>query len=143
MSYHEMLKYQAERNWASNVHELRGKYNLPLNDENICNLTYAIWKKMVHDRVKYVAFSSLTEMCSANKRLAFYHMINSLKHHTLQVLSQKLLAWCSEQELVSMISKKILRKSMTVNYPFPFVDNLLSSLSTYSSATQGFFVKSP
>ena len=25
MSYHEMLKYQAERNWANNVHELRGK----------------------------------------------------------------------------------------------------------------------
>ena len=68
MSYHEMLKYQAERNWANNVHELRGKYNLPLNDENVCNLTYAMWKKMVHDRVKYVAFSSLTEMCSANKK---------------------------------------------------------------------------
>ena len=49
-----MLKYQAERNWANNVHELRGKYNLPLNDENVCNLTYAMWKKMVHDRVKYV-----------------------------------------------------------------------------------------
>ena len=30
MSCHEMLKYQAERNWANNVHELRGKYNLPL-----------------------------------------------------------------------------------------------------------------
>ena len=25
-------------------------------------------KKMVHDRVKYVAFSSQTEMCSANKK---------------------------------------------------------------------------
>ena len=66
-----MLKCQAERNWDNNVHELRGKYNLPLNDENVCNLT----KNMVHDRVKYVAFSSLTEQ---TKRLAFYHMINSL-----------------------------------------------------------------
>ena len=45
MSYHEMLRYQAERNWANNVHELRGKCNLPLNDENVCNLTYAMWKK--------------------------------------------------------------------------------------------------
>ena len=68
MSYHEMLNYQAERNWANNVHELRGKYNLPLNDENVCNMTYAMWKKMVHDQVKYVASSSLTEMCSANKK---------------------------------------------------------------------------
>ena len=45
MSYREMLKYQAEKNWANNAHELRGKYNLPLNDENVCNLTYSIWKK--------------------------------------------------------------------------------------------------
>ena len=41
----KMLKYQAERNWANNVHELCSKYNLPLNDENVCNLTYAMWKK--------------------------------------------------------------------------------------------------
>ena len=99
-------------------------------------------EKMVHDRVKYVAFSSL-RCAHQTKRLAFYHMINSLEHHTLQVLSQKLLAWRSEQELVSMISKKILKRSMMVNYPVPFVDNLLSSLSTYSSATQEFFVRSP
>ena len=46
----------------------RSKYNLPLNDENVCNLIYATWEKMVHDRVKYVAFFSLTEMCSANKK---------------------------------------------------------------------------
>ena len=25
MIYHEMLKYQAERNWANDVHELRSK----------------------------------------------------------------------------------------------------------------------
>ena len=142
MSYHEKLKYQAEKNWADNVHELHGKYNLPLNDENVCNLTYAMCEKMVHDRVKYVAFFSLTEICSANKRLAFYHMINSLKHHTLQVLCQKLLTWCLEQELVSMISNTTLRKGMK-RYPGPFVDNLLGSLSTCSSATQGFFVRIP
>ena len=30
---------------------------------------------------------------------------------------------------------------MIVHYPVPFVNNLLSSLSTYSSAAQGFFVQ--
>ena len=45
MNYNEMLRYQAEKNWANNVHELRSKCNLPLNDENVCNLTYAMWKK--------------------------------------------------------------------------------------------------
>ena len=55
----------------------------------------------------------------SKQNLAFYQMINSLKPHTLQVLSQKFLAWCSEQELVSMISKNILRKRMKVNYRVP------------------------
>ena len=54
--------------WANNVHGLRGKYNFPLNDENVCNLTYTMWKNMVHDRVKYAAFFSLTEMCSAKQK---------------------------------------------------------------------------
>ena len=42
--FNEMLKYQAEKNWANNIHELRGKYNLPPNDENVCNLTYSMSK---------------------------------------------------------------------------------------------------
>ena len=37
MVYDEILKYQAERNWANNVHDLRGKYSLPLSDKNVCN----------------------------------------------------------------------------------------------------------
>ena len=63
-----MLKYQAERNWANNVHELRSKYNLPLSDENVWNVTYDTWKRIVNDRIKHVAFLSLTEMCSADKK---------------------------------------------------------------------------
>ena len=73
MGYHNMLKYQAEKNWANNAHELRGRYNLPLDDENVSYLTYTMWKKMVYDQVKYVAF--------------FYHLINSLKHHTVSYKS--------------------------------------------------------
>ena len=68
MIYQEMLKYQAERNWENNVHELHSKYSLPLSDENVGNITYDTWKGMVNDRIKWVAFLSLTEMCSANKK---------------------------------------------------------------------------
>ena len=67
-----MLKYQAEGNWKNNVHELRGKYNLPLSDENVCNITYDTWKRMVNDRIKRVAFLSLTEMCSADKKTLLF-----------------------------------------------------------------------
>ena len=41
MVYNEILKYQAERNWANNVHELRSNYSLSLSDKNVCNNT--IW----------------------------------------------------------------------------------------------------
>ena len=143
MSYHEMLKYQAERNWANNVHELRGKYNLPLNDENVCNLTYAMWKKMIHDRVKYVAFSSLTEMCSANKKICLLSYDKLIKAPYLTSFKPEIARMVFRARVGIYDIKKILRKSMTVNYPVPFVDNLLSSLSTYSSATQGFFVRRP
>ena len=62
-----MLKYQAERNWANIAYELCSKYNLPLSDENVCNITYDTWKRIVDDQIKHVAFLSLVEMCSANK----------------------------------------------------------------------------
>ena len=50
--YNEMLKYPAEKNWANNVLDLRHKYNLPQNDDNIVNMTWPVWKKMVKKRSK-------------------------------------------------------------------------------------------
>ena len=40
--YNEMLKYPAENNWANNVLDLRRKYNLPQNDDNIANMTWPV-----------------------------------------------------------------------------------------------------
>ena len=71
MIYHEMLKYQAKRNWENNVYELRSKYNLPLSDENVCDITYDTWKRMVNDWIKHVTFLSLR--CAPQiKRSAFF-----------------------------------------------------------------------
>ena len=75
MIYHEMLNYRAERNWANNVHELRSKYSLPLIDENVCNITYDTWKRMVKDRIKRVAFLSL-RCALLIKRPVYYHIVN-------------------------------------------------------------------
>ena len=52
--------------WANNVHELHSKYNLSLGDENVCNITYDTWKRMVNDQIKRVAFPSLAKMCSTS-----------------------------------------------------------------------------
>ena len=55
--YNEMLKYAAE----NNVLDLRRKYNLPQNDDNIANMTWPVWKKMVRNKVKRFAFMTLFE----------------------------------------------------------------------------------
>ena len=57
--YNEMLKYPSENNWANNVLDLRCKYNLPQNDDNIANMTWPVWKKMVQNTVKRFAFMTL------------------------------------------------------------------------------------
>ena len=59
MIYHEILKYQAGGT---------GKTSCVVCDDNVCNITYDTWEKMVNDRIKRVAFVSLTEMCSTNKK---------------------------------------------------------------------------
>ena len=50
--YREMIKYDFESNWANNVLDLRVKYSLPLNDENICLLSKGVWKSIVKKQVK-------------------------------------------------------------------------------------------
>ena len=42
-----MIKYEFEDNWARNVLDLRVRYSLPVNDENVCLLSKGVWKSMV------------------------------------------------------------------------------------------------
>ena len=98
---------------------------------------------MVHDRVKYVAFSSLTEMCSANKKTYLLSYDKLIKAPYLTSFKPEIARMVFRARVGIYDIKENFEKSMTVNYPAPSVDNLLSSLSTYSSATQGFFVRSP
>ena len=39
LTYEQMLRLSSEPNWANGVLDLRQKYNLPLNDTNIQNLS--------------------------------------------------------------------------------------------------------
>ena len=67
-AYREMIKYKFENNWASNVLDLRVKYSLPPNDENVRLLSKGVWKSMVKNQVKTQTFSQLTEECSYNRK---------------------------------------------------------------------------
>ena len=44
-----MIKYDFENNWANNVLDLRVKYSLPLNDENIYLLSKGVLKSIVKE----------------------------------------------------------------------------------------------
>ena len=57
--YNEMLKYPSENNWANNVLDLRCKYNLLQNHDNIADMTWSVWKKMVKNMIKRFAFMTL------------------------------------------------------------------------------------
>ena len=71
------LIYKCESwNWANNIQVLRSKYNLPLSDENVCNITYDTWKRMVNDRIKRVAFLSLRCALLIKRPAFFNHIVN-------------------------------------------------------------------
>ena len=145
MSYHEMLKYKAEKNRANNVHGLGGKYNLPLNDENVGTPNICHVEKTVHDRVKHVAFFSLTEMCSANKNTCLLSYDKLTKTPYLTNLELEIARTVFRAKVGVYYIKENFKKKYDgeLSYPFCTVDNSLSSLSIYSSATQGFLVRSP
>ena len=98
---------------------------------------------MVHDRVKYVAFFSLTAMCSVNKKTCLLSYDKLIRAPYITSFKPEIARMVFRARVGIYDIKENFKKRMTVNYPVPFLDNLLSSLSTYSSATQGFFVRSP
>ena len=81
LAYREMLKYEFEPNWANNSLGLRGKYNLPLNDLNIQNLSKPQWTTMVKSQVRKFVFHTL---CNERSRLkkASYRRYTKLEQPT-------------------------------------------------------------
>ena len=78
--YPEMIKYEFENNWARNFLNLRVKYSLPLNDENVGLLSKGVWKSMVKKQVKTYAFSQLLRNVLTIEK----HDISNLKHFIYQ-----------------------------------------------------------
>ena len=83
-------------------------------------------------------------MCSANKKTCLLSYDKLIKAPYLTSLKPEIARMMFRARVgVDDIKENSVRKSTMVNYPVPFADNLLSNLSTYSSAAQGFFVRSP
>ena len=67
-SYQHMCRYPYEKNWANYIVALRNKYNLPLNDQNIINMSKYQWKTFLMGRLKSYVFESLTVQCELNSK---------------------------------------------------------------------------
>ena len=65
----EMLKFKDETNWGNEVPGLtKKKYNLPLKDENMKNMSVRDWKSFVRNSVYREAFHQLQVEPSMNRK---------------------------------------------------------------------------
>ena len=74
LTYIEMLKFENETNWANNVLDLRGDYNLPLNDDNIKKMSVSHWKYFVESAIFKEALLQLQVELSSNRRPTTLHI---------------------------------------------------------------------
>ena len=65
-----MLKYSSENNRANNILDLRRKYDPPLKDENISDMSKPVWRSKVKKQIQYYVFNCLLEGCHSNSRTA-------------------------------------------------------------------------
>ena len=79
-----MLKYGSEENWANNILDLRRKYNLPLKDESIGNMSKPVGKSIVKRQIQYYVFNCLLESCQSNRKTALlrYNKFKSVDYLT-------------------------------------------------------------
>ena len=80
LTYEQMLRLNSEPNWVNGILDLRQKYNHPLNDTNIQNMSSQMWKSLVVGTVKKQAFSQLSHESSNNaktRHLAFARLQKS------------------------------------------------------------------
>ena len=57
--YQQMVKYRYGMNWANFVLNLRCKYNLPLNDQNIKVMRKDQWRSFVNENIRSYAFDTV------------------------------------------------------------------------------------
>ena len=66
--YMEMLKFKDEANWGNEALGVRKKYNLPLKDENIKNMSVKDWKSFVKCSLYREAFLQLQVELLMNRK---------------------------------------------------------------------------
>ena len=88
--YFEMLKFKDEPNWGNEVLGLRKKYNLPLKDENIKNMSERDWKSIVKSSVHREALLQLQVELSMNRKTSHLSYIKLCTQDYLKQLPPSL-----------------------------------------------------
>ena len=66
--YHELKKYPWAENWASEIHQLLLKYDLPTDEEEVIKMEVDTWKTKVKKSVHLVAQASLLAEANSKKK---------------------------------------------------------------------------
>ena len=81
--YFKQRRYIAEKNWGNYIKELRHTYDVPLNDDNVRQMTFEQWKSFVKTVIRDEAFMQLMAQCKGNKKtmhLTDYHSVKRAEY---------------------------------------------------------------
>ena len=101
-----MVKYQYEMNWANFVLNLRCKYNLPSNDQNIKVMSKDQWRSFVNEKIRSYAFDTLVIRC---------HLNSKTNHLRYKKFCQQLYIFKAKKK-ECLMSKQILRQNTKAFY---------------------------
>ena len=125
--YDNMTKYQYENNWAKCVVTLRERYDLPLNDQNIRNMSKFQWKKFVNERIRSFAFDFLFIRCQMNSKT---------KHLKYEKFVQASYLTCLSPQIARMIFRARLKMyDIKVNFKRMYRENTLCPFCRYCEET--------
>ena len=90
LTYNGMLKFENETSWANNVLGLRRDYNLPLNADNIKDMSVSHWKYFVKSAIFKEALLQLQVELSSNRKtnhISYQHSILKPNDYLIQLPS--------------------------------------------------------
>ena len=79
LAYQQQMNYVAEKNWANECIQLRAKYNLKENDEEIALLSKEAWKERVKKIVTREVLQDLNEEKMSKKKVAATKIYESME----------------------------------------------------------------
>ena len=85
MVYHEQLKYDAESNWANEIHRIRREINLEEDDQFISDISKYEWKTKVHKAIKEAAVIKLNAECMRLKRTKRQYIDLKMREYLLKL----------------------------------------------------------